>query len=310
MPTKRLDLSTLISTYASEESCRTLLEQLRWPDGVACTKCGSMRVSRVTGRDTFRCLDCQMHFSVRAGTVLQDSKLPLSKWLLATFMIAESKKGMSSNQLSRMLGVTYKTSWFLTHRIRGAMGHVARTQLSGTVELDETFHGGKVRLPGRPGFTGQQPGYNSFVNKTTVLGAVERGGEVRFRVAGNRGARTLKAFFEDEVSDGAEAVYTDDYGAYRNIGIADGETVHDTVNHSAKEYVRGDVHTNSIESVWSLFKRSVVGTHHQLSVKHLPAYLDEIAFKYNNRENKSIFRETLRVLVTADPLTYQELTAD
>lgn len=312
MPTKRLDLSTLISTYNDEESCRTLLEQLRWPNGIACTKCGSIRVSRVTGRDTFRCLDCAMHFSVRAGTVLQDSKLPLSKWLLATYMVAEAKKGISSNQLSRMLGVTYKTAWFVTHRIRGAMGQVGISDrpLTGVVEMDETLVGGKRHFPGRPGQPGTQAGYNTHAGKTTVLGAVERGGEVRFRVSGNRGRKTIKSFFEDEVSDGAEAVFTDEWFAYRGIGIGDGDTRHETVNHSAKEYVRGDVHTNTVEGVWSLFKRGLVGTHHQLSVKHLPAYLNETAFKYNNRENKSIFRETLRVLVTADPLTYQDLIAD
>jgi len=309
MTTQRLDLPTLISTYGSEDAARDFLESLRWPNGVSCIKCGSLRNTRVTGRDTFRCLDCPTHFSVRAGTVLQDSKLPLSKWMLATYMICEAKKGISSNQLKRMLGVTYKTSWFLTHRVRGAMAQVGADAraLTGTVEMDETFVGGKRHFAGRKGFTGPIPGSNSLANKTTVLGAVERGGEVRFRVAGNRGRQSLKTFFEDTVSDGAEAVYTDDFNVYQYIGIADGDTKHETVNHSAKEYARGEVHTNTVEGVWSLFKRGLVGTHHQMSVKHLPAYLAETAFKYNNRDNEHIFRETLRVLVTASPLTYAEL---
>ena len=308
MATQRLDLPTLVSTYGSEESCRGLLESIRWPNGIACTKCGSLRVNRVTGRDTFRCLDCAMHFSVRAGTVLQDSKLPLSTWLLGTYLICEAKKGISSNQLKRMLGVSYKTSWFLTHRVRGAMGQLHHVQLSGVVEADETFHGGKPRhMRYNPdGSIAQGP--NPDKPKPIVLGVVSRGGEVRFKVTTNRTGQTIRAFLDAEVSDGASAIYTDEFGGY--YGIGDENTKHETVNHKVKEYVRGDVHSNTIESVWSLFKRSVVGTHHQLSVKHLPAYLDEVAFKYNNRENTGIFRETLRVLVTADPLTYEALIAE
>lgn len=312
MATQRLDLPTLITQYQDEDRCRALLEGLRWPNGVACPRCGSAHLSPVETRHKWDCMDCGYQFSVTAGTVLQDSKLPLAKWMLATYMICEAKKGISSNQLKRMLGVTYKTAWFLTHRVRGAMAQVGINDrpLSGTVEMDETFVGGKRHFKGRPGFTGPIPGSNSFSNKTTVLGAVERGGEVRFRVAGNRGNRAIKTFFEDTVADGAEAVYTDDYGVYQFIGIADGDTKHETVNHSAKEYVRGEVHTNTVEGVWSLFKRGLVGTHHQMSVKHLPAYLAETAFKYNNRDNEHIFRETLRVLVTADPLTYEALTSE
>ena len=309
MATKRLDLSTLISSYGSEETARGLLEELRWPNGIACIKCGSTRNNRVTGRDTFRCLDCPTHFSVRAGTVLQDSKLPLSKWLLATYMICEAKKGISSNQLKRMLGVSYKTSWFLTHRVRGAMGQIKHFQLTGTVEADETFHGGKPRYMryNPDGSIAQGP--DPMNPKPIVLGAVQRGGEVRFRVVTNRTKATLKDFLTSEVADVAEAVYTDEWPGYRGI-MADEDTIHDTTDHKAREYVRGEVHSNTIEGVWSLFKRSVIGTHHQLSVKHLPAYLDEVAFKYNNRDNTDIFRETLRVLVTADPMTYSELIAE
>lgn len=309
--TERLDLPTLINRYHDEDACRDLLEALRWPDGVECPKCQEReRLSRVAKRDTWRCNACAYHFSVRAGTVLQDSKLPLWKWFLATYLVCESKKGYSSNQLKRTLGVTYKTAWFLTHRIRGAMGQVHREQLTGVVEVDETFHGGKRRFPGRPGFTGPQPGYNVLADKTIVVGAVQRGGEVRLRVVPDRRGKTLGAFITTEVADGASAVYTDEFAGYRSARIADRDTIHETVNHNADEWVRGDVHTNTVEGVWSLFKRSVIGTHHHMSVKHLPAYLDEIAFKYNNRDNEHIFRETLRVLVTADPMTYAELTAD
>jgi len=311
MATKRLDLSTLISTYNDEDACRVMLEGLRWPNGVQCPRCQSEHLSPIATRHKWDCMDCGYQFGVTAGTVLQDSKLPLSKWFLATYMVAEAKKGISSNQLSRMLGVTYKTAWFVTHRIRGAMGQMEQAPLTGTVEIDETLHGGKPRYaaPYVASLGHRQMGRRADKPKTTVIGAVERGGEVRFRVGANRLPDTLKEFIEANVSDAAPTVYTDGWVGYRNL-FKDEDTTHETVNHSAKEYVRGDVHTNTIEGVWSLFKRSVVGTHHQLSVKHLPAYLDEISFKYNNRDNKTIFRETLRVLVTADPMTYANLIED
>jgi transposase-like protein len=304
------NLFKLMDDYGTDAECRKVLTELRWPDGVKCPRCEGEKHQYDSKRFQWDCGTCGYQFSVLAGTIFQDSKLPLRKWFVAVYLMCESKKGMSSSQLGRTCGVSYKTAWFLTHRIRGAMGAVVLDQLKGIIEADETFVGGKVRFPGRPGFTGQRPGYNSFVNKTTVLGAVERGGDVRFRVAQNRGARTLKSFIDDTVSDGAEAVYTDDYGVYRHIGIADGDTRHETVNHSAKEYVRGDVHTNGIESVWSLLKRSIVGSYHQLSVKHLDAYLAELQWRFNNRENDRLFPDTLRLMVTADPMTYATLIED
>lgn len=304
------NLFKLMDDYGTDAECRKVLAELRWPDGVRCPRCEGEKHQYDSKRFAWDCQTCGYQFTVLAGTIFQDSKLPLRKWFVAVYLMCESKKGMSSSQLGRTVGVSYKTAWFLTHRIRGAMGSVVLEQLKGIIEADETFVGGKVRFPGRPGFTGQQPGYNSFVNKTTVLGAVERGGDVRFRVAGNRSARTIKAFIEDEVSDAAQAVYTDDYMVYRHIGIADGGTRHETVNHSAKEYVRGDVHTNGIESVWSLLKRSIVGSYHQLSVKHLDAYLAELQWRFNNRENDRLFPDTLRLMVTADPMTYADLIQD
>ncbi len=311
MATQRLDLPTLISRYTDEDRCRELLERLRWPEGVKCPRCQSDHLSPIETRHKWDCMDCGYQFSVTAGTVLQDSKLPLSKWMLATYMVCEAKKGISSNQLKRMLGVSYKTSWFLTHRIRGAMGQVHRAQLTGIIEVDETFHGGKYRYPNaeRDVFGKPKRGPRKDSNKTVVLGAVARGGQVRLRVAPDRGKRALGEFIVTEIADEAPTVYTDDWSAYRGL-FADEDTTHETVNHSEKEWVRGDVHTNTIEGVWSLFKRSVIGTHHHMSVKHLPAYLDEIAFKYNNRDNAHIFRETLRVLVTADPMTYADLIED
>lgn len=309
MATQRLDLPTLIERYHDEDRCRELLEMLRWPDGVRCPRCEADNLSPIATRHKWDCMACGYQFSVTAGTVLQDSKLPLWKWFLATYLVAESKKGISSNQLKRTLGVTYKTAWFLTHRIRGAMGQLERAQL-GVVEVDETFTGGKprYRMSDEDRYEAMKRGESATKKRPIIVGAVERGGEVRLRVVPNRQRGTLHEFIRSEVADDASAIFTDEWGPY--IGIADENTRHETVKHSDDEWVRGDVHTNSIEGVWSLFKRSVIGTHHHMSVKHLPAYLDEIAFKFNNRSNEHIFRETLRVLVTADPLTYETLTAD
>jgi transposase-like protein len=231
--------------------------------------------------------------------VLGDTHLPLWKWFLATYLMIESKKGISANQLKRTLRVSYKTAWYLTHRIRSAMGEDAPEQLSGTVEADETYVGGKSHRGHK----------RALENKTMVLGAIQRGGPVRFRVESHKIANTevLHAFIEDTVADCAEAIYTDQHPAYR--GIADHNTRHETVDHSREEWVRGDVSTNGIESTWSLFKRSIVGSYHQLSAKHLDAYLDEFAFRFNNRENPYLFRDTLLRLLDAETLPYKELIA-
>jgi transposase-like protein len=311
MASKRMDLPTLIDQFSDEAKCRAYLEALRWPDGITCPQCGAGddRVTPIPSRGLWRCNECQYQLSVRAGTILQDSKLPLWKWFLATYLICEAKKGISANQLKRMIGVgSYRTAWYVSHRVRAAMGIVWEDQLRGIVEADETFVGGKTRRgTGRRDEWGGIPGPDPARPKAVVLGAVEREtGNIRLSLAPNRGRASLKAFLDEAVADEAIAVYTDDWRPYRTI-VADGDTRHETVNHSANEWVRGDVHTNGIESVWSLLKRSIVGSYHHVSVKHLPAYLEEIEFKYNNRFNPHIFRETLRVLVTADPLTYDSL---
>lgn len=311
MVTTRMDLPTLIDRFHDEDRARAYLEELRWPEGIACTKCGSFgdRITPIPSRGIYRCNECQYQFSVRVGTVLQDSKLPLWKWFLATYLITESKKGISSNQIKRMLGTTYRTAWHLTHRIRGAMAYAHQEPLRGIVEADETFVGGKYRYPRedrRPDGSARR-GPRPDSNKSVILGAVERGGEVRLRLAPDRSARTIHEFLIAEVDDGAEAIFTVDFRSYRGVG--DEDTRHETVNHSEEEWVRGDVHTNTAEGVWSLLKRSIIGSYHHLSVKHLPAYLDELEWRFNHRDDEHIFRETMRVLVTADPLTYEELTA-
>ncbi len=313
MVTARMDLPTLIDRFHDEEACRKHLEGLRWPNGIACLKCGSTgdRITPIPSRGLYRCNECQYQFSVRVGTVLQDSKLPLWKWFLTTYLITESKKGISSNQIKRMLGTTYRTAWHLTHRIRGAMAYAHQEPLRGIVEADETFVGGKYRYPRkdrRPDGSARR-GPRPDSNKSVILGAVERGGQVRLRLTSNRSKRTLSEFLIAEVADDTEAIYTDDWIGYRNM-IADEDTRHETVNHGEKEWVRGDVHTNTIEGVWSLLKRSIIGSFHHVSTKHLPVYLDEIEWRFNNRDNPYLFKDTLKALVSAEELTYEELIAD
>jgi transposase-like protein len=201
------------------------------------------------------------------------------------------------------LGVSYKTAWFLCHRIRSAMTEDGAALLTGIVEADETYVGGKLG-----GFASKKDAArHRRDNKTVVLGAVQRGGKVRLRVAPDAKSGTVKAFLRDVVSDDAEAIYTDSFRSYR--GIADRNTKHEWVDHSRDEWVRGQVHTNTVESVWSLFDRGVLGSYHKLSKKHLQAYLDEFSFRFNNRTNAFLFRDTLLRLVDSDVLTYKKLTA-
>ena len=210
---------------------------------------------------------------------------------------------MSANQLERTLDVSYKTAWYLCHRIRSAMMDEGAPLLTGIVEADETYIGGKLG-----GFSSRkESAQHRGDNKTVVLGAVERGGKVRLRVAPDAKSKTVKDFIADAVSGDAEAIYTDSYRSYRGIG--DKNTVHAYVDHSKGEYVHGQIHTNTVESVWSLFDRSVIGSYHKLSKKHLPRYLDEAAFRWNNRENPFLFRDTLLKLIEADALTYQSLVS-
>ena len=191
---------------------------------------------------------------------------------------------------------SYETAWYLCHRIRAAMKEVGLESLRGIVEVDETYVGGKVRGMGR--------GYK--LNKAIAIGAVQRGGKIRLQVIQHADRVTLHKFIADNTAPDTEAIYTDQLPAY--IGIADADTRHESVNHGAEEWVRGDVHTNGIESVWSLLKRSIIGAYHQVSMKHLDAYLDELEHRFNNRHNKFLFRDTLLKLVKAEKLPYQELT--
>ena len=293
-----IDLVSLIERYHNEDKCHDYLEELRWPDGVVCPRCTSSNVSTIAEREQYHCLSCQYHFSVTSGTIIHDSHLPLWKWFLAAYMMIESKKGVSANQIKRTLNISYKTAWYLCHRIREAMTVDNPVPLSKIIEVDETWVGGKRKNVGH--------GYKG--NKVLVAGAAQRGGEVRLQVIDDRTREVLNEFIKKHIADNAEAIYTDDWPAYK--GIADEDTRHETVNHSENEWVRGDVHTNYVENIWSLLKRSLVGSYHKVSKKHLDAYLDELEWRFNNRDNPYLFRDTLLKLIKSDNLEYKELTGD
>ena len=299
-------LTALVDRFRSEEKCRTYLEELRWPQGAVCARCGSDKLSRMYQRDQFDCDACGYQFSVMAGTVFHDTHLPLRKWFMAAYIMCESKKGVSANQLKRMLGVSYKTAWYLCHRIRSAMVEAQGALLMGVVEADETFIGGKLKAGKRAdGGRGFPDGFDWRANKSTVLGAIERGGKLRLRKARNNRKTNIEAFLRAVVADDAAAIYTDELKSYKKVG--DANTIHDSVNHHTEEWVRGDVHTNTVESAWSLLKRSIIGSYHRLSAKHLEAYLAEFEFRFNNRANEFLFRDTLTRLVTAENLPYSKL---
>ena len=294
---KEMDLMKLMDDFHSDEKCREVLEELRWPNGIACLRCGSTHIRKSWTRNQYDCGSCGYQFSVTAGTMFHDSHLPLKKWFLAIYLMTESKKAISALQLKRTLKVAYRTAWYLCHRIRGAMKSAYPMPLKGLVEIDETFVGGKVRGKGR--------GYKD--NKTAVVGAVERGGKIVLKVVQARDRKTLHAFINQVTADETVAYFTDDWAPYD--GIADADTRHETVNRSAEEWVRGEAHTNSIENVWSLLKRSIIGAYHRVSVKHLDAYLDELEWRFNNRDNPWLFRDTLLRLLESKHVEYKDLVA-
>ncbi len=233
-----VNLVDLIEKYGSEEKCRAYLEELRWPNGPVCPRCESESVSRIVERHQFDCNSCRYQFSVTAGTLFHDSHLPLWKWFLGIYLIAESKKGISAKQLQRMLKVSYKTAWYMGHRIREAMGDDDQPLLRGIIEADETFLGGKYRKRFR---SAKEAADHRMDNKAIVVGAVERHGEVRLRLVRDTKHPTLLGFMHDVVADEAEAIYIDSNRSYRRVG--DHNTRHEYVDHKAEEWVRGDVHT-------------------------------------------------------------------
>jgi transposase-like protein len=300
-----MTLTDLAQMFSTDEQCRALLRRLRWPNGVTCLRCQSKRTFEVRTERKFQCVDCGYQFSVLTQTIFHDTHLPLETWFMAVLLIVEARKGMSANQIKRTLGIgSYKTAWYLCHRIRRAMSEAERPLLDGTVEMDETYVGGKGRGKGI-----HKRGRGT--DKEIVIGIRQRGGALRFFHAEDVKSGTLAKYMKENISTDVDVIVTDDFGAYpaaiRKRKIA---TEHKTVKHSAGEYVVGDIHTNSIESAFSLLKRGIIGTWHKISAKHLQSYLDEMTFRFERRKRPDLFLDTLRHMITADPLTFENLTKD
>lgn len=298
---------TLMDRFGSDDKCRTYLENLRFPDGIKCLRCESDKISRIYERNQFHCDNCKYQFSVTVDTIFHNSHLPLQKWFAAIYLMCESRKGISANQLKRTLNVAYKTAWYLCHRIRKAVENADDSLLTGIVECDETYIGGKAKNMHESVKEQKIIGRGS-VGKAMVLGAKMRDGDVRLVREMRPDRKTLHAFIKSQISSEAVCIMTDEFPAYS--GIETENTKHEKVNHNHGEYVRGEVHTNGVENVWSLFKRSIVGSFHQISEKHLDRYLDEFEFRFNNRNNPYLFRDTILRLIASDNLEYKELVKD
>jgi transposase-like protein len=291
---EELNFHVLDERFTDQHAATAYLESIRWPDGPVCPHCGEpekkaylLTIKRRPKARVWKCAACRKQFTVMVGTIFEDSHIPLNKWLLAFYLLCSSKKGMSAHQLHRMLGVTYKSAWFMAHRIRYAMEQPPFARLlTGTVEVDETYVGGKVRrsnrvehrpLDPRKPDKRKQTGRGS--DKVPVVALVERGGEVRSVRMANVTANELGGAIRRHVAREAH-LRTDSFPAYKKVG---GDYAsHEFVNH-AMEYVRGDAHTNTAENFFSILKRGINGIYHHVSEAHLPRYLAEFDFRYNTR---------------------------
>lgn len=307
---EELNLIKLAQEYSDEDKARELLEQMRWPTGPVCPHCRTAKsqcndvykivpdAKSKTRKGVYCCAACRKQFTVTVGTVFEGSHVPISKWLMAMFILCSSKKSISSNQLHRMIGVTYKTAWFMTHRIRFAMtpNHWAEPKLTGTVEVDETYVGGK----------GDRT--TKLSRKTPVVALVERDGIARVKVVASVTAKNLGAALHECV-DKSAVVNTDELHTYR-VPLKQWKQ-HNTVNHSKAEYQRtnkdGSVSsTNSAESFFSLLKRGVHGAWHHVSREHLPKYANEFAFRWNTRHTTDGERmEKFVPMIEGKRLTYR-----
>ena len=300
---KGLSLPELLRLFPDDAKAEAWLADARWPADPQCPHCGSMRVQSGTAHKTmpYRCRDCRKWFSVRSKTVMAESKLGYQVWLLAIYLLTTGIKGTSSMKLHRDLGVTQKTAWHLSHRIR-AMWQAGDFLLSGPVEADETYIGGKEtnKHESRKLKLGR-----GTIGKTPVTGVKDRGTkEVRVQVTQPVNRATVQEFVEDHVSPDA-TLYTDESSAY------DGLPNHETVRHSIGEYVQEQAHTNGIESFWSLLKRGYYGTYHKMSDKHLARYIGEFAGRHNARSVDTMEQMTLMAQgMMGKRLTYQELIAE
>lgn len=300
-------LSQLIKEFPTEKSCRLYHEQKRWKYGVCCPHCGSAKIYKLkpsTKGNNYKCADkhCFMRFNVLTGTIFENTKISMLDWFKAIYLITSHKKGISSYQLGRDIGITQKSAWFILHRIRETMKDKAPQLLNNVVEIDETFVGGKIpnmHKHKRKQFEGKD-------NKQPVLGMLERQGKIKVVPIDSTSNENLDKNINTSVHPDA-TIYTDSFNGYKHL--KENFAHHDSTNHSAGEFVKGQVHTNSIEGFFSIMKRGIYGIYHHTSKKHLDSYCNEFAFRYNTRKGTQTERFALAMVQAEGRLRYKDLIA-
>ena len=303
-------LFDLFEAFPTEQHAIDHLRAIRWGENnerAYCTYCGSTRITHFKDGKNHKCHDCRKRFSIKVGTIFHDSKIQLRKWFAAIWMITSHKKGIASTQLAKDIKVTQKTAWFMLHRLR----HAAETKsfqgpMDGDIEVDEAYMGGKAK-----NMHAKDRKARKQYDKATVVGVIKRDGELRAMHVPSPTKANVHAVVKDNVSTDARFM-TDDSNLYKGLGpeLGGSYTNHRVVKHNQGEYVvEGDVHTNSIESVWALFKRQVNGTHHWVSKKHLQSYVNEMTWRFNRRDMKEGQRVNDLLKYVEGRLTYAELTA-
>ena len=289
-----ITLTQLSERFSTEGACKNFLQAQRWPNGVQCPRCKGAKVYALKSRPfhwTCKNKGCGgrngYRFSVISKTVFENTNYPLRTWFQVIYLMTQSKKGISALQIHRQIGSgDYRTAWYMCHRIRAAMKDGGFAKLMGEVEVDETYIGGKDKNR----HWDKKQHVQGGSGKMTVIGAISRKGNVVCRLIENADRLTMSQFVRQTVGEAVSLVATDEAAGYAKLG----DTMpHQVVNHSKKEYVRGTVHTNNLESFWSLLKRGVMGTFHNVSKEYLPLYLAEFSYRHNNRKNANIFTDVI-----------------
>ena len=296
-------LQKAVKHFSDELVCINIVASMRWSNGIAvCPNCKKTETSFLSTRKIWKCKACKKQFSVKVGTIFEASPIGLDKWLLAIWLLSSAKNGISSYEIHRAIGVTQKTAWFMMHRIRLAMAKGSIEKLSGEVEADETFIGGKAKNMHKHKREAIIKGRGS-VGKTAVFGALERKGRVLAKVIESTDRKTLHAEVKEKVETGS-SLFTDEWRSYRGL---DADYIHEVINHGI-EYVRGNIHTNGIENFWSLLKRTIRGTYVSVEPFYLGRYLDEQIYRFDERKSndKERFIGVLKA-VSGKRLTYDEL---
>lgn len=312
-----MNLIQVANEFATEEQCLEFLSKWRWPDGVRCPICGNDKVTRITRKTTgdnkrpftYACSEptCKHRFSPTVGTIFHGSHIPLRTWFLAITIVMDANKGISANQVKEHLGIgSYRTAWYMVHRIRKAMVDEFPTKLTGVVEVDETYIGGKAKRRHR------KPSIERGSKKDMVIGMRERGGRVRFFHVPNARKETAKTLLDRHISSATRRIVTDSAVVYDFAMDKDFKRKHRSVNHSIEWVSPQDieVHTNTAESSFSLLKRGIIGSFHRVSIKHLWRYLAEFELRFNMRKDADRFEQVVRRMLTTVTMEYKQLIAD